>query len=111
MSEEKKEYEMKPGQISVFVNQKRTNDKQPLMWGKAKINLQELEAAADGDGNVELRVSLWGYEAQKGGNYWAGTLQLPQAGQQQSSSLPPTSSVITEDAPATEGAPDDDLPF
>lgn len=111
MSEEKKEYEMKPGQISVFVNQKRTNDKQPLMWGKAKINLDELEAASDAEGNVELRVSLWGYETQKGGNYWAGTLQLPQSGGQQTSALPPTSSVITEDTPSTEGGPTDDLPF
>lgn len=111
MSDEKK-YEAKHGDISVFVNAKREKENQPLMWGKVVLNLndEEMKAAADANGMVELRVSLWGYQG-KNGNYWAGKVSVPQQQRTQSDALPPASQEMGVNEGSGESGQPNDLPF
>jgi hypothetical protein len=75
--------ERKDGDLSVFINNKRENEKQPVLWGKLVINpktiLEELAKNPTDDGMVELRVSLWGSVSKNGGQYWYGNAKPNQA--------------------------------
>lgn len=65
MSQEKKGYEMKEGQVSVFINDKQGNEKRPDYTGKALLN------------GKEYRVSFWKEKSASGMTYLSGTIQLP----------------------------------
>lgn len=75
--------ERKDGDLSVFINNKREKDTQPVLWGKLVINpktiLEELAKNPTDDGMVELRVSLWGAVSKNGGQYWYGNAKPNQA--------------------------------
>ena len=66
MSQEKKGYEMKDGDISVFVNDKKGVETRPDYSGKVRI------------GGVEYRVSLWKTTSASGMKFLSGKAQAPQ---------------------------------
>ncbi len=123
MADESKTYQRKAGDTSVFVNQKRTEAKHPLLWGKIVVDPKELmkhlEENPSEDGLVELRLSLWGYEG-KNGQYWNGKAQIPTQQRTETTVLPPTSAPLMgglDDAATTtvpappNGEEFNDLPF
>jgi hypothetical protein len=77
-------YEQKPGQISVFVNDKGDNEKRPDMTGTAVLE----------DGTV-LKVSLWAKKTDAGMKYLTGKIQVKED--------------VVSDAPATANEVMDDL--
>jgi hypothetical protein len=79
-------YEQKPGQIAVFVNDKGDNEKRPDMTGTAVLE----------DGTV-LKVSLWAKKTDAGMKYLTGKIQPKESG--------------SFDQAATANEVLDDLPF
>lgn len=109
--------ERKDGDLSVFINNKRENDKQPVLWGKLVINpstlLEELAKNPSPDGMVELRVSLWGSVSKNGGQYWYGNAKPNQAPARVTNDvLPPGGQDPSAgNLPAGDNEPFNDLPF
>lgn len=64
MSQEKKGYEMKDGETSIFINDKQGNEKRPDYTGKLLLN-----------GKMH-RVSLWKKTSASGDVYMNGRVQL-----------------------------------
>lgn len=76
MSQEKKGYEMKEGQVSVFINDKEGNEKRPDYTGKALLN------------GKEYRVSFWKENSASGMTYLSGTIQPPRNSEQDKAGFP-----------------------
>jgi hypothetical protein len=110
-------YQPKSGDISIFQNEKRTKKEQPLLTGKVFLNLKELEASADQDGNITLWLALWGKQPKNGGkDFWSGKCTVPTARQEENTTtaMPPAENgeVSGPATPAhTVGVGEDDLPF
>jgi uncharacterized protein (DUF736 family) len=56
--------------IALFRNERRDNDKAPVMTGKVTVK------------GVEYDVALWGKESANGKKFWTGKIQLPRQKQQ-----------------------------
>lgn len=57
------EYELKEGQLMIFKNTRKEDDKQPDFWGKCMID------------GVEKRIGLWKNVSTNGGNYLNGSIR------------------------------------
>lgn len=111
------DYQPKPGDIAIFTNHKRTTDKHPLLTGKVLINIEQLKAEADANGDVNLSISLWGRDGAKG-TFWSGVASPWKSNQGTSSTLPPGNqpssnigSEVDGSSSATATSQEDDLPF
>ena len=86
-------YQNKPGDISIFTNDKKTSNTHPLLTGNVLININELKQHADPEGNVKLFISLWGKESANGKTFWSGKANPPKPISNSSDALPGTSNA------------------
>ena len=85
---------MKPGKINIHKSVNRTKDTQPLLYGDACINLDDLRHAVDQNGNVKLRIALWAKRSDRTGtDYWNGNIDLPKQRDTPSEAMPPMSNA------------------
>lgn len=122
------DYELKAGKLNIHKSVNRTKDTQPLLYGDACVNINDIQSHADDQGNVKLRIALWAKRSERTGtDYWNGNIEPPKPRDTPSDALPPMSNAPdtpeiqrgdrpwvdqgpTEPAAATPG-PTDDLPF
>ncbi len=75
--------EMKEGQIVLFVNRNKTNDRQHDSRGKLLLN------------GVDYEVSLWTVTSQKGEKYASGNVNLPYKAQSGDNKSKPEQKKVT----------------
>ena len=88
------EYQKKEGDLTIFKNKEKKNEKSPDYWGKLYLNSED------------LKVALWVKEG-KNGKFMAGTITLPE-GKIATISEAPMPQPFNAPIPEEE---DGDLPF
>lgn len=88
-------YEKRDGDISIFANDNKANDRQPDWRGEALI------------GGVTYEVALWEKPSNRGGSFYAGSIKPKQP--REESRIIAGARAMNEPAPTT--TPDNDLPF
>jgi len=111
MSETK--FERKPNSVSVFVNNRRANEKSPILGGTICIDVEMVNRLANGKPTVEMDLSLWARESKAGVKYWSGSISEMYRYQ----NINTTSDIDTPPAMASDPKPtgedtfNNDLPF